>query len=103
MFMSASAFAGVIGGPLAGAIMATWAASNGWSGWQWVFLLEGIPSVIAGVVTFFYLTDRPEQANWLTDRAARLVHEDLARDRATPWRIANTASWPRSRIRGCGC
>jgi len=53
MFMSASALAGVIGGPLAGWIMTSFNGLNGWSGWQWVFLLEGIPSVIAGVVTFF--------------------------------------------------
>jgi D-galactonate transporter len=80
MFMSASAFAGVIGGPLAGAIMGNLGGVNGWSGWQWLFLIEGIPSVIAGIVTFFYLTDKPEQANWLTAEERRLVHQDLAKD-----------------------
>ncbi len=80
MFMSASAFAGVIGGPLAGTIMTTMHGVNGWSGWQWVLLIEGIPSVIAGFVTWFYLTDRPEQAHWLTDRERQLVHDDLERD-----------------------
>lgn len=80
MFMSASAFAGVIGGPLAGWIMTNMNGVNGWSGWQWVFLIEGIPSVIAGVVTCFYLTDRPEQAKWLTARERQLVHADLERD-----------------------
>ena len=80
MFMSASALAGVIGGPLAGGIMGGLNGINGWAGWQWVFLLEGIPSVIAGIVTYFYLTDRPEQANWLTSRERELVHADLERD-----------------------
>ena len=80
MFMSASAFAGVIGGPLAGTIMTTMHGVNGWSGWQWVLLLEGIPSVIAGFVTWFYLTDRPEQAHWLSERERQLVHDDLERD-----------------------
>jgi MFS family permease len=80
MFMSASAFAGVIGGPLAGWIMTSFNGVNGWAGWQWVFLLEGIPSVIAGVVTFFYLTDKPEQAKWLTTRERELVRADLERD-----------------------
>lgn len=80
MFMSASAFAGVIGGPLAGGIMNGLNGVNGWAGWQWVFLLEGIPSVIAGIVTYFYLTDKPEQANWLTQRERDLVHADLERD-----------------------
>ena len=80
MFMSASAFAGVIGGPLAGTIMTGMHGVNGWSGWQWVLLIEGIPSVIAGFVTYFYLTDRPEQASWLTPRERQLVHDDLERD-----------------------
>ncbi len=79
-FMSASALAGVIGGPLAGWIMTSFNGVNGWQGWQWVFLLEGIPSVIAGFVTFFYLTDKPEQAKWLTARERELVRADLDRD-----------------------
>ena len=66
LFMSASALAGVLGGPLAGTIMTGMAGVNGWAGWQWVFLLEGIPSIIAGIVTLLYLTDKPEKAHWLT-------------------------------------
>lgn len=83
MFMSASAFAGVIGGPLAGAIMTHLNGVNGWAGWQWVFLIEGIPSVMAGIATYFYLTDRPEQAHWLTERERKLVQADLERDAAS--------------------
>ena len=70
LFMSASAFAGVLGGPLAGLLMNQLNGVNGWDGWQWVFLVEGIPSVVAGVVTFFYLTDRPAEATWLTRPSA---------------------------------
>lgn len=80
LFMSASALAGVIGGPLAGTIMTTMNGVNGWHGWQWVLLIEGVPSVIAGFVTYLYLTDRPEQAKWLSERERRLVHDDLERD-----------------------
>ena len=82
MFMSASAVAGVLGGPLAGTIMNHMNGMNGWSGWQWVFLIEGVPSVIAGFVTWFYLTDRPQEARWLTPAQRQLVQDDLARDRA---------------------
>jgi D-galactonate transporter len=81
LFMSASAFAGVIGGPLAGTIMTELAGANGWAGWQWVFLLEGVPSILAGIVTLLYLTDKPEKAHWLTDEHKQLILEDLARDR----------------------
>jgi MFS family permease len=80
LFMSASAFAGVIGGPLAGSIMTNLNGVNGWYGWQWIFLLEGVPSVLAGVVTFLYLTDKPAKARWLTDEQKKLVEADLARD-----------------------
>jgi sugar phosphate permease len=80
MFMSASAFAGVIGGPLAGFIMNNMHGVNGWAGWQWVLLLEGIPSVLAGVVTWFYLTDKPADAKWLSERERSLVQADLAQD-----------------------
>jgi len=82
LFMSASALAGVLGGPLAGTIMTQLNGANGWAGWQWVFLIEGIPSVIAGIVTLFYMTDKPEKANWLTDKEKSLILADLERDRA---------------------
>ena len=82
LFMSASALAGVLGGPLAGTIMTELNHVNGWAGWQWVFLIEGIPSVIAGIVTLFYMTDKPEKANWLTDKEKSLILADLERDRA---------------------
>jgi len=82
LFMSASAFAGVIGGPMAGNLMIGLQGVNGWSGWQWVFLIEGIPSVIAGIVTLLYLTDRPEEAGkWLDQNERQMLIADLARDR----------------------
>jgi len=84
LFMSASALAGVIGGPLAGTLMTGLHGALGWSGWQWVFLIEGVPSVIAGIVTLLYLTDRPEKAgHWLTEQERQLIAEDLERDRAS--------------------
>src|SRR5262249_54456558 len=53
----------------------------GWSGWQWVFLLEGIPSIIMGFVTWAYLIDKPEKAHWLTDDEKRIVREELENDK----------------------
>ncbi|MEM5432482.1 MFS transporter [Cupriavidus oxalaticus] len=82
-FMSASAIAGVLGGPLAGWIMTSMGGVHGMHGWQWLFILEGIPSVLAGIFAWFYMTDKPEQANWLTDHEKRVVLDALKRDNAT--------------------
>ncbi|MDZ5449045.1 MFS transporter [Labrys sedimenti] len=81
LFMSASALAGVLGGPVAGTIMTQLGGVNGWAGWQWVFLLEGIPSILAGLATLCYLTDRPEHAHWLSADERHLLIGDLERDR----------------------
>lgn len=80
LFMSASGIAGVVGGPLAGTVMNGLHGVNGWSGWQWVFLIEGLPSIVAAGVTWLYLTDRPVEAKWLTPAQRRLVEDDLARE-----------------------
>jgi D-galactonate transporter len=81
-FMSASAIAGVLGGPLAGWIMTSMGGVHGMHGWQWLFIIEGIPSVLAGIFAWFYMTDKPEQANWLDDNEKRVVLEALKRDNA---------------------
>ncbi|MCM3109239.1 MFS transporter, partial [Bacillus velezensis] len=54
-FMTAVALSGVIGGPISGFILKAFDGVSGWHGWQWLFLLEGIPSVLAGVLVFFTL------------------------------------------------
>jgi len=62
-FMAAIPISFVIGSPLAG-----WILTHRWfelDGWRWLFILEGIPAVVMGVVAFFYLTDLPDQATWL--------------------------------------
>jgi ACS family tartrate transporter-like MFS transporter len=66
-FMAANALGGMISNSLSGVIMKNFDLVGGLHGWQWVFLLESIPSVVLGVVVLFYLTDRPSQAHWLAD------------------------------------
>ena len=79
--MSASAIAGVLGGPFAGSVMAGLSGVAGWAGWQWLFLLEGLPSVVAGFVTLAYLPDRPKEARWLDSEDRRAIAAELANDR----------------------
>ncbi len=63
-FMLAIPLSTVVGGPLAGVILRL-SGWHGLAGWQWLFLLEGVPSVVLGFVVLAYLTDSPEQAHWL--------------------------------------
>jgi MFS transporter, ACS family, tartrate transporter len=65
-FMRAIAFSLVIGGPMSGAILDGLDGVNGWRGWQWLFLLEGLPSIILGFVVLRLLPDRPSDVRWLT-------------------------------------
>jgi ACS family tartrate transporter-like MFS transporter len=80
-FMTANAIAGVIGGPISGALLLM-GGMYGLRGWQWLFLLEGIPSILLGVVVLIYLTDRPEQAYWLTDEQRSWLIARMQQDRA---------------------
>jgi MFS transporter, ACS family, 4-hydroxyphenylacetate permease len=54
----------------------------GLAGWRWLFLLEGLPAVILGVIAFFYLSNRPEEANWLTAREKNVLRNALAKSEA---------------------
>ena len=54
----------------------------GLAGWRWLFLLEGLPAVAFGVVAYFYLTDRPAKAGWLTDAEKAALEARMRRDRA---------------------
>ena len=80
LFMSGVAVAGVVGGPLSGWIMTAFAGRYGLSGWQWLFLLEGLPSVLIGIWTLFYLDDDIRSANWLGEDDKRLLERAIADD-----------------------
>ena len=83
LFMTAVAISGVVGGPLSGVIMTTMAGVRGWAGWQWLFLLEGIPSVVMGAVVYLYLDDTIDAATWLTPHEKVVLHERLRAEDAT--------------------
>jgi len=70
LFMTAAPISGVIGGPLSGALLELH-QRGGLAGWQWLFLLEGIPAILLGFIAHFFLTDKPEEARWLADAERR--------------------------------
>ncbi len=78
LFMTGIPLSGVIGGPLSGGIMKLFDGHNGWSGWQWMFLLEGLPAILLGVVVFFFLDDRISRAKWLTEEERALLEKNIA-------------------------
>ena len=80
LFMSGVAVAGVVGGPLSGWIMKTFAGLHGLSGWQWLFLLEGVPSVLLGIWTLFYLDDGIRSAKWLSEGDKQKLEQAIAED-----------------------
>ncbi|MGO4711174.1 MFS transporter [Bradyrhizobium sp. 2TAF24] len=81
IFMSSVALSGVIGGPLAGLIMSVLHTHLTLSGWQWLFIIEGVPTILIGIFCLFYLTNRLEEAHWLSPEERAAVAADLKRDR----------------------
>jgi ACS family tartrate transporter-like MFS transporter len=97
-FMTAVLIAGVIGGPVSGALLSLHGA-GGLEGWQWLFLLEGVPAIVLGVLVLRVLTERPEDATWLNvEERATLVaclREDQRAQRSETTRtaLANRRTW----------
>lgn len=81
MFMVALPISGIISNPLSGWLMANLDGLHGLAGWQWLFLVEGLPSVALGIVAFFYLSDKPETADWLDRNQKAQLASLLERDR----------------------
>jgi sugar phosphate permease len=78
LFTASIPLAGIIGGPLSGAIMHACDGMAGMKGWQWLFIIEGLPACLLGVFAYFYLQDAPASSNWLTARQKQIISEDLA-------------------------
>jgi MFS family permease len=77
VLITATAASGLIGAPLAG-FMLGMDGFLGWQGWQWLFLVEGIPSVLFGGVLYYWLTDRPAHARWLSNDEKDWLERTLA-------------------------
>jgi D-galactonate transporter len=80
LFLSATAIASVIAGPLSGATLKYFNDIGGLHGWQWLFISQGIPASILGLVAYFYLQDRPEDANWLSAEEKTTLRFQLDHD-----------------------
>ena len=91
VFYAANPLSYVIGSPLAGLLLGlSWL---GMRGWRWLFIIEGIPAVLLGVITIFYLTDWPEQARWLPEDERSWITERLRREKEAKKRVHSFSVW----------
>lgn len=82
LFMAAIPLSGVLGGPLSGGIMSHFASgAAGMEAWQWLFLLEGIPTILLGLGMLLFLRDAPDQVSWLTPTEKSSLEQTLLEDR----------------------
>jgi MFS transporter, ACS family, tartrate transporter len=85
-------YAAVPAGSLIGSPVAGWLLGVHWqllAGWRWLFILEGIPAIVVGIVTVFYLTDRPAQARWLPQDERDWVVNELQAELQAKKKIRN--------------
>ena len=86
LFMTGIPVAGVIGGPISGWILKAMAGVHGLAGWQWLFLLEALPSLVLGVAVLAYLDDGIARARWLAADEKEILAGRIAEDQQHVWR-----------------
>ena len=94
-FMAAIPLSSVFGSPLAGWILGR--AWLGQAGWRWLFVMEGLPAILLGIVTFFFLTDWPAEASWLTVAQRKWLEQKLEQDSPTGTRAITIGQALKSR------
>ncbi|CAG9271610.1 Putative tartrate transporter [Paraburkholderia unamae] len=90
---AAMAAAGVVGGLLAGTIMTRMETVAGLRGWQWLFVLEGVPAIVLGVIALLWLTDSPERARWLSPAERAFLVAQLEEERAARKHDDESHAW----------
>jgi ACS family 4-hydroxyphenylacetate permease-like MFS transporter len=95
LFLIAQPVTMAIGSSVSGLILQHGSGSWGLSGWRWLFLIEGAPTIILGIITYFYLSDSPAKAKWLTEAEQLALQRRLQREQSSttsyspggkPWR-----------------
>jgi MFS family permease len=81
LFVTSIPISYILSGPVSGWIMDSMGGRAGLASWQWLFLTEGIPSIILGILALLMMVDKPAEAGWLTEGEKRLVLSDLEADR----------------------
>ena len=90
LFLVGIPLSGLLGGAISGAVMEGMDGFLGIRGWRWLFLVDGLPAILLGLAAMFVLTDRPENATFLTDAEKQVVIEDMEHDRRSRTTTAST-------------
>lgn len=91
LIMTANVAAGFVTGPVSGWILKSLHGAQGLEGWQWMFLLEGLPTVLVGTLVFVFLPNHPSQAKWLHAEEIALIQRSLAENQKP---AQSHAFWP---------
>jgi ACS family tartrate transporter-like MFS transporter len=90
-FMTANPLAGVVGSPISGALLGL--HGKGLAGWQWLFLMEGMPAIVLGVTVLWVLNDTPGEARWLAGEERQWLMDQLAREARLDSAAQDTGLW----------
>jgi MFS transporter, ACS family, tartrate transporter len=90
-FMTANPLAGIVGSPISGALLGL--SGKGLSGWQWMFLMEGIPAIFLGAAVFWALSDSPREASWLKGEERAWLLERLALEQQAESSLRKETLW----------
>jgi len=102
LFLVGIPLSGIVGGAISGLVMEHMDGVLGLRGWRWLFVIDGIPAILLGVAALFVLTDKPDNASFLTDVERQAIREDMEEDRrnrpsgvtATVWEtVKNGRVW----------
>jgi len=90
-FMTANPIAGIVGSPISGALLNL--HGSGLSGWQWMFLIEGLPAIVLGGIVFVTLADSPHQARWLKGEEKAWLLNELATEKSADLELPQHGFW----------
>ena len=90
-FMTANPLAGIVGSPISGALLGLRGA--GLSGWQWMFLMEGVPAILLGATVYWVLSDTPEEATWLNGDERAWLLQKLASEQQVEAGLSRAGIW----------
>lgn len=93
IFMTGATVAYLIAGPVSGAIMKYMDGLLSYHGWQWLFVVQGLPASVLGIVCYLYLQDKPHQANWLTVEEKASLNKHLTDDTGAVAPASHNARW----------